>query len=111
MNREDIQKLIVGPIATVPTPMDDDFEIDPAKVTTLIHVDSFNDSSIDILLYCFTATTNWNEWMRIKEDLAFAIKAIVEGAGSGFAFPSTSVYVETLPLGMPEAFPDNDETA
>lgn len=89
----------------------DDFEIDPAKVTTLIHVDSFNDSSIDILLYCFTATTNWNEWMRIKEDLAFEIKAIVEGAGSGFAFPSTSVYVETLPLGMPEAFPDNDETA
>ena len=28
MNREDVRKLIVGPIATVPTPMDDDFEID-----------------------------------------------------------------------------------
>ncbi len=82
-----------------------DFEVDPARVTTLIHVDSFNDSSIDIMLYCFTTTTNWGEWMRVKEDLAFAIKAIVEGAGSGFAFPSTSVYVETLPFGTPEAFP------
>lgn len=82
-----------------------DFEVDPDKVTTLIHVDSFNDSSIDIMLYCFTATTNWGEWMRVKEDLAFAIKGIVEGAGSGFAFPSTSVYVETLPFGTPEAYP------
>lgn len=82
-----------------------DFEVDPDKVTTLIHVDSFNDSSIDIMLYCFTATTNWGEWMRVKEDLAFAIKGIVEGAGSGFAFPSTSVFVETLPFGTPEAYP------
>jgi MscS family membrane protein len=84
----------------------EDFEVDPAKVTTLIHVDSFNDSSIDILLYCFTATTRWPEWMRVKEDLAFAIKGIVEGAGSGFAFPSTSIYVETLPFGTPEVFPN-----
>jgi len=87
----------------------DEFEVDPDKVPTLIHVDSFNDSSIDILLYCFTATTNWGEWMRIKEEPAFAIKGIVEGAGSGFAFPSTSVYLETLPLGMPETFPSNDD--
>ncbi len=89
----------------------DDFEVDPDKVTTLIHVDSFNDSSIDIMLYCFTATTNWGEWMRIKEDLAFAIKNIVEGAGTGFAFPSTSVYVESLPFGTPEVFPANEGAA
>lgn len=82
-----------------------DFEVDPGKVTTLIHVDSFNDSSIDIMLYCFTATTSWTEWMRIKEDLTYAIKGIVEGAGTGFAFPSTSIYVETLPFGTPEVFP------
>ena len=83
----------------------EDFETDPAKVTTLIHVDSFNDSSIDIMLYCFTSTTRWPEWMRVKEDLAFALKGIVEGAGSSFAFPSTSIYVETLPFGTPEAYP------
>ena len=83
----------------------DDFEVDPAKVTTLINVDSFNDSSIDIMLYCFTATTSWVEWMRVKEDLAFALKRIVEEAGSSFAFPSASIYVETLPFGTPELFP------
>tara|TARA_B100000959_G_C14908369_1_gene594031 strand:- start:90 stop:1022 length:933 start_codon:yes stop_codon:yes gene_type:complete len=35
MNREDIRKLIVGPIATVPTPMDDDFEIDHGRMAEL----------------------------------------------------------------------------
>ena len=82
-----------------------DFEVDPARTTTLIHVDSFNNSSIDIMLYCFTKTTVWAEWMRIKEQLAFTIKRIVEEAGAGFAFPSTSIYVESLPFGTPEVFP------
>jgi MscS family membrane protein len=82
----------------------DAFETDPARVATLIHVDSFNDSSIDIMLYCFTRTTVWAEWMQVKEDLAYHVKEIVEGAGAGFAFPSTSLYVESLPFGEPEIF-------
>ena len=82
-----------------------DFETDPDRVSTLIHVDSFNDSSIDIMLYCFTKTTKWAEWMRVKEELLYHIKGLVEGAGTGFAFPSSSVYVETLPFGKPEAIP------
>jgi MscS family membrane protein len=58
-------------------------------------VDAFGSSSIDFLLYCFTYTTNWGEWLRVKEELAFAIKRIVEDeAGAGFAFPSTSIYME-----------------
>ena len=77
----------------------------PSEVSTFVRVDSFNDSSIDYMLYCFTKTTNWGEWLEIKERLAYAIKDIVEGAGSGFAFPSQSVYVETLPGGdAPEVF-------
>lgn len=74
-----------------------DFESNPKRATTLIHVDSFNDSSIDIMLYCFTKTTNWGEWMQIKENLALKVKEIVEGAGTGFAFPTTTVHVEGLP--------------
>jgi MscS family membrane protein len=81
------------------------FETDPGRATTLINVDSFNDSSIDIMLYCFTKTTNWGEWMEIKEALAYRIKEIVEAAGAGFAFPSQSLYLEQLPFGTPELFP------
>ncbi len=74
------------------------------KASTFVRIDNFNASSIDIMLYCFTNTTNWGEWLAIKEQLAFDIKEVVEGAGSGFAFPSTSLYVEKMPsaFGDPE---------
>ena len=70
-----------------------------------MRVDSFGASSIDIMVYCFTKTTVWGEWLEIKENLAFEIKKIVEkDAKTGFAFPSQSIYVESLPQDMPEMF-------
>jgi MscS family membrane protein len=77
---------------------------DPSEASTFVRIDRFSESSIDIMLYCFTITTNWGEWLEIKEALAYRIKEIVEGAGSGFAFPSRSLYVEALPGGSPEPF-------
>lgn len=71
----------------------DDFAA-PEDVSTFVRIDSFNDSSIDIFLYCFTKTTVWGEWLEVKEQLALAIKKIVEEAGTGFAFPSRSLYIE-----------------
>lgn len=76
----------------------------PSEVATFVRIDSFNASSIDIMLYCFTRTTNWGEWLKVKEELAYKIKHIIEGAGSSFAFPSQSVYVEAFPGGGPEVF-------
>ncbi len=77
----------------------------PPQVPIFVHIDKFSDSSIDIMLYCFTNTTAWGEWLAIKERLAYKIKEIVENAGSGFAFPSHSLYVEALPQSeRPELF-------
>ncbi len=75
------------------------------EVSTFVRVDSFNDSSIDFLIYCFTKTTNWGEWLEIKEAFAMKIKEIVEDkAGSGFAFPSQSIYLESVPGDAAEIF-------
>lgn len=88
----------------------DVFDTTPA-VSTFIRIDRFSDSSIDILIYCFTKTTVWGEWLAIKETLACEIKRIVETAGASFAFPSQSVYVETLPSETPEVFvPEAENT-
>jgi len=76
----------------------------PKEVATFVRIDAFNDSSIDLLIYCFTRTTVWGEWLEIKERLACRVKAIVEEAGAGFAFPSRSLYLETMP-DAPEVFP------
>jgi len=81
----------------------DDFA-QPPDVPLFVRIDSFNDSSIDIMLYCFTRTIDWGEWLEIKERLAYRIKEIVEGSGAGFAFPSRSLYVEGWPEGAPDRF-------
>jgi MscS family membrane protein len=100
---DQLRRVVEGIRAYVTT--DDAFETNPTRAVTMVHVDSFNSSSIDIMLYCFTKTTSWTEWMAVKETLALHIKRLVEEAGAGFAFPSQSVYVETLPFGTPEPFP------
>lgn len=83
----------------------DDFE-KPPKVSTFVRLDSFNDSSIDFMIYCFTKTTNWGEWLEVKEKFALVIKEIIEEkAGTNFAFPSQSIYLESMPTGSdPEIF-------
>ena len=43
---------------------------------------------------CFTNSESWNNWLEVKENLALAIKQIVEKNGAAFAFPSQSIYVE-----------------
>ncbi|MCY4054150.1 MAG: mechanosensitive ion channel family protein [Hyphomicrobiales bacterium] len=80
----------------------DAFESDGGSM--FVRVDNFSDSSIDILVYCFTKTTDWGEWLEIKEAFMYHIKDLVEGAGTSFAFPSRSVYVESLPHGTPAKF-------
>lgn len=74
------------------------------RASTFVRIDRFNDSSIDILVYCFTETTKWGDWLKIKEELAYKIMEIVHEAGTGFAFPSTSLYIESIPSERPEAF-------
>lgn len=84
-----------------------------SEVSTFVRIDSFADSSINMMLYCFTRTTNWGEWLAIKEALACRIIEIVSAAGAGFAFPSQSVYIEQAPKGAeifrPEKAAANDE--
>ena len=90
----------------------DDFA-NPSEISTYVHIDSFNDSSIDIMIYCFTKTTVWGEFLRVKEDLAYRIKEIIESAGAEFAFPSQSVYVASTLANQPEIFvpPKQNTTA
>jgi len=78
--------------------------VDASDAATFVRIDGFSDSSIDIMLYCFTKTTNWGEWLEIKERLAYHVKQVVENAGSGFAFPSSSIYMEKIPASGPEIF-------
>lgn len=78
--------------------------VQPPNASMFVRYDAFNSSSIDLMLYTFTQTTVWGEWLEHKEKLAYRIKEIVEGAGCSFAFPSQSIYIEKHPEGAPEPF-------
>ena len=72
-----------------------------------VRIDSFSDSSIDMLVQAFTQTNDWGKYLQIKEELAVKIIEIVENNKAGFAFPSQSIYVESLPSDKPEIFNPN----
>ena len=67
------------------------------KSTLFVALDGFGDSSINILVYCFTKTVVWANFIQTKEDILFKIMEIVEQNGLSFAFPSQSVYIEKFP--------------
>ena len=59
-----------------------------------VRIEKFSDSSIDLLVRCFTKSNSWNDWLEVKERLAIEIKQIVEINKASFAFPSQSIYIE-----------------
>ena len=92
--RDDIEHYITSSQDFVP----------PEEIETFVRIDSFNASSIDMMLYCFTHTTNWGEWLKVKELLAYKVKEIVEQAEANFAFPSQSLYIESISSERPEVY-------
>lgn len=67
------------------------------KETLLVNFDSFGDSSLNIFIYTFTNTSNWERYLNIREEIHLKIMHIVEENGASFAFPSRSIYMEQMP--------------
>ncbi len=61
---------------------------------SFVRLEKFNDSSIDILIYCFTSTNDWEQYLEIKENLGLFIKEKVEDLGMAFAFPTRTIFME-----------------
>lgn len=62
--------------------------------TLLVYFNEFGDSSLNIMVYCFTKTVVWAEWLAIQEEVYLKIIDIVHSHGGDFAFPSRTVYLE-----------------
>jgi len=65
--------------------------------TMLVNFTTFDDSSLGILIYTFSKTSNWEKYLNIQEDINLKIMKIIEGNNAAFAFPSQSLYIENLP--------------
>lgn len=69
----------------------------PPDARQNVHVAGFSDEAIDMLVYCFTKSTEFEAFLKARENLVLAIKAAVAHAGAEFAYESRSIFIREAP--------------
>jgi MscS family membrane protein len=69
----------------------------------LVYFNMFGDSSLNIMIYCFTKTTVWSDWLAVQQEVYLKIIDIVHQHGADFAFPSSTLYFENQQQKMASA--------
>lgn len=64
------------------------------KNNILVYIDEYSDSSINILVYCFSRSPNWEDWLETKQDVMVQISKLVEKHKCSFAFPTQTIHIE-----------------
>ena len=62
----------------------------------LVNFTDFGASSLDIMVYCFTTSTVWGEYLDAREDVCLKIMETVAGIGLEIAFPSQTLYMHDM---------------
>jgi MscS family membrane protein len=62
----------------------------------------FGASTLDVEIFCYIAETSIAEYLAVAEDLNLRIMDIVAGSGTGFAFPSQTLYFQRDQAPNPE---------
>ncbi|OIO60320.1 MAG: mechanosensitive ion channel family protein [Verrucomicrobia bacterium CG_4_10_14_3_um_filter_43_23] len=85
----DVVDLIVEDIRTI---LKEDTGVD--QTYYLVNFTDFGESSLNILVYYFTATIVWKEYMDIRQRVNVKIMKTIQSRGSSIAFPSRSIYFQ-----------------
>jgi len=59
----------------------------------MVNFDAFAPSSLDFFVYCYTRTTDWAQFHRVKQDVLLRIAEIIAGHGAEIAFPTSTVHL------------------
>ncbi len=62
----------------------------------MVHFDVFGPHSLDIMIYCFTKTTNWAEYHRVREDVLLKVADVIVSHGAEIAFPTQRLRLENV---------------
>ena len=60
--------------------------------TVRVRFVGYGESSLDVDVRVYAQALEWNDFYAVREDVLFRIKEIVENSGTGFAFPSQTIY-------------------
>lgn len=75
----------------------------------LAHLTRYGAYSVDFFIYCMTATTNWVEFNRVKEDVLLKVADLVFKHEADFAFPTQTLHLDHG--GDPPALPPHEDEA
>ena len=70
-------------------------DVQGVKRTLLVYIDEFGASSINILIYCFSRSPVWEEWLDTKEDVLIKIAELVEKHHCAFAYPTQAIWMKS----------------
>lgn len=59
----------------------------------LVKFTEFGPSSLDLFIYCFTASTDWTVHLAIKQDVNLTLMQMVQDMGMSIAFPTQTVHL------------------
>jgi MscS family membrane protein len=85
--RYDDAKAVDVIVANVKTMLQEHEAIDQSQ-TLMVNFNAFGESSLDFFIYCFTKTTNWQQFHVIKHEILLKVLAIIEEQGAEAAFPT-----------------------
>ncbi|MGN8197935.1 mechanosensitive ion channel family protein [Salinisphaera sp. RV14] len=69
-----------------------DENIDSDQVV-LTYLDSLSDSSLDLLVYCYTHTTDWAEYLAVKQGVLQRVQDRIREHGGAISFPTRTLHV------------------
>ena len=61
----------------------------------VVRFKQFGASSLDIEVMAWFQTSEWSEFQLIRQEVLLQFMAVVEGAGTSFAFPTRTVHLAT----------------
>jgi MscS family membrane protein len=61
--------------------------------TVRVRFSGFGDSSLNVTIRVYAQTREWNDFHAIREDIFLRVSDLVNEAGTGFAFPSRTIYM------------------
>ena len=62
--------------------------------TIFVTFDEYKENGLDLFLYFFTKTTDWEKYLKIKEEINFEILDILRSEDVEFALPTRKLYVD-----------------
>ncbi len=69
-------------------------DLQGVKRTLLVYIDEYDSSSINILIYCFSKSPVWEDWLSVKEDVIVKVNNLVIKNNCEFAYPTRTLFVK-----------------